>query len=348
MKILNAIYAQSVGGVECMFYNYTKALQNSGFEVSLLISHHDCRDYEGLMVKKIFKLKNYSQISDFLHFLWIVWTYKPDVIFCHNARISSWVRVLRFLSKSKTIAINHGVGFKKSLYCDYIINVNKQIAQMVENAGFKAEKNFIIDNALNIDEEYFCKKINNLIKIGLFGRVEQCKGFEILLNAAKILKNKGYNFKLKIGGYEAHKNYGFENLKQIAIKNNIYENCEFVGLVEDKKSFFEDVDICCVPSRQESFGLVIIEGFLYSTIVISSDTDGGKLLIDHQKNGLLFKNGDIEDLVQKILYIKENPEKYCDFTRNAYNKLLEQYSLDALSKNLNKVFAIIFKKNHVS
>ena len=52
----------------------------------------------------------------------------------------------------------------------------------------------------------------------------------------------------------------------------------------------QDVDIFCVPSREEPFGLVILEGFLYSTLVISSDTDGGKFLIKDGEDGLLFKN----------------------------------------------------------
>ena len=81
------------------------------------------------------------------------------------------------------------------------------------------------------------------------------------------MQEKGYNFRLKIGGFEAHKYYNMDVVKDLAKKCEIFDKIDFVGVVKDKRDFF-DVDILRVPSRLESFGMVILEGFLHSTLVI--------------------------------------------------------------------------------
>ena len=122
------------------------------------------------------------------------------------------------------------------------------------------------------------------------------------------------------------------------VKNeNISDKFEFVGVVVDKKSFFQDVDIFCVPSREEPFGLVILEGFLYSTLVISSDTDGGKFLIKDGEDGLLFKNENFLSLANTIEKALNNPQDYSIFTKNAYLKMEREFGFSLLSKEMNKI-----------
>ncbi len=336
MKILNAIHAQSIGGVDQMFCNYSKALSKN-HEVSLLISDNGNDNYNNLNVKKIFKLKNYSQIIDCLKLFWILLTYRPDVIICHSGRLMKWMRILKYFTKTKSIAVNHGITFKNSLNCDYIFSINQQIADLVVVAGFDAAKSFVISNVIEIEQAYQKKQLKTPIIIGIYGRIEPRKGFDILFAAAEILQQKNYDIKLKIGGFEVEGGYNLETIKNFAKQNKIYDKCEFVGVVKDKKSFFKNVDIFCVPSREEPFGLVILEGFANSTLVISSDSDGGKLLIKNNVDGLLFKNGDAVDLAQKIIFIIEGQEKYCDFTQMAYLKLQEEFGINKLSDNLTKV-----------
>lgn len=345
MKILNAIHAQSIGGVDQMFRNYTKVLTNNKHEISLLISDNGNDDYNNLHVKKIFKLKNRSQISDFLNLCWILVTYRPDIIICHSKRLMQWMSYLKFLVKTKSVAVNHGITFKKSLGCDYVISINQEISQMVIAQGFDAQKSFILPNVIAIDEKYHEKKLKTLPVIGIYGRIEPRKGFDILLAAAEILQKSGHDFHLKIGGFEVPGAYNLQTLKNLAKERNIYEKCQFVGIVKDKKSFFSNVDIFCVPSREEPFGLVILEAFLYSTLAISSNSVGGKLLIKDNIDGLLFENENPQDLAEKIIWLQKNQEKYCDFTKKAYSKLCEEYSFDALASNFEKILQAIVKKS---
>ena len=97
MRILNAIHAQGIGGVDQVFRNYTEVLTQNlsrdGHEVALLISKNGKENYQA---KKVFKLRNFSQVFDFLHLLWIAICFRPDVIICHSNRVMKWMRFLNY------------------------------------------------------------------------------------------------------------------------------------------------------------------------------------------------------------------------------------------------------------
>ncbi len=341
MKILNAIHGQSIGGVDSMFRVYAQAIAEQGHKVALLISDNGNDNYQLKNVSKIFKLKNRAQILDVLHLFFILLIYRPDIIICHSNRIMKWMRILKFFTKAKTVAVNHGISFSNSLHCDYIININQQISDLVVIAGHNKSRSFVLPNAIDINVSYQKKFLNNPIKIGIYGRLEERKGFDILIAAAKILQEKNFDFRLKIGGFETHKDYGWLQIKDLARINGVFEKCEFVGVVLDKKDFFKDVDIFCIPSREEPFGLVILEGFLHSTLVISSDTVGGKLLIKDQTDGLLFENGNADDLARKLITVAGNYENYAGLTKSAYLKLEKEFSFDVFASNLNQILCEI-------
>jgi hypothetical protein len=119
MKILNAIHAQSIGGVDQVFRNYTEVLTQNGHEVALLISANGNENYAA---KEIFKLKNFSQVSDCFHLFWILLIFRPDVVLCHSNRLMKWMRILKFFSPTKSVAVNHGISFKSSLTSSASIN----------------------------------------------------------------------------------------------------------------------------------------------------------------------------------------------------------------------------------
>lgn len=337
MRILNAIHAQTIGGVDQVFRNYTEVLIANGHEVGLLVSNNGNDQYPIPGTKKIFRLKNLSQISDFFHLLWILILFRPAVIFCHSNRLMKWMKILKFFTKTKSIAINHGISFKSSLYCDYIISINQQIADLVVKAGFDQNKSFKLPNVIKFDQTYRKKILKNPPKIGIYGRIEPRKGFDILIKAGGLLAKSEVDFCLKIGGFEVSQNYNFQTLSDLAKQQGILEKCEFVGVVLDKKKFFTDVDIFCVPSREEPFGLVILEAFLNSALVISSDSDGGKFLIKNGENGLLFANENHADLAKKIIEAISHPEIYHNLTEAAFLRLAKEFSFDFLEQEIEKI-----------
>ena len=338
MRILNAIHAQTIGGVDQVFRNYTEVLTQNNHEVALLISANGNQNYDA---KRIFKLRNLSQIFDVIHLLIVVIRFRPDVIICHSRRLMKWMRFLPLFSSAKSIAVNHGITFSSSLNCHYVISINQEIADLVMQFGFPKERCFVLPNAIKVDQEYSKKEIKKTPTIGMYGRIEARKGFDVLIAAAGILAKEGYDFRLKIGGFAVSEGYDLTHLKTLAKEQGIFEKCDFVGTVYDKKSFFSDVDIFCVPSREEPFGIVILEGFLFSTLVISSNTDGGKFLVGNSENGLLFENENPSDLADKIKQVTEKAAPYQQLTKNAFLRLEKDFSFASLARQFQQILQII-------
>lgn len=341
MKILNAIHLQKVGGVDEMFRNYAIALKNAGHEVALLVSQKsNVKDYKG--IKTIFKLKNISQFLDFLHLLFILIIFRPNIVICHAGRNMKWMKIISKFTRIKSVAVTHGATFKKSLNCEYIININKQINEDVIKSGFDKNKTFVVGNVIEVSQEYKRRNFNyKNPKIAIFGRIEYQKGFDILIKACAELKNQ--DFSIKIGGFEIEGENHLQEIKNLAQDLKIADKCEHYGIVRDKSHFLEDVDILIVSSREEAFGLVVLEGFEHGVLTISSDTIGGKMHIDHQENGLLFKNEDHIDLKEKIEFAIKNHQNYQEYTKNAYEKLLKDYNFVNFQRNLENVLQKIAK-----
>lgn len=340
MKIINAIFAQNIGGVEQSFRDYGEALTNLGNEVLYLVSDNKYSDYKA---NKVFKLKSITPALDCLHILWIFFREKPDIVICHSLRLIRWMKFLKKFTKAKIIAINHGTTYKNSIYCDYVFSVNEQIQSNVLNAGFDADKSFVVANAIKIAQPYIAKSLSKKLTLGMYARYEEAKGFEVLIESLAILQERGVDAVCKIGGFEADPNYNLNKIKSIAKGHGVLQSCKFIGMVKDKKSFFKDVDIFVVPSYEETFGIVILEGFAHSTLVISSTSDGGKLLINSGENGMLFENKNAQDLAHKIAEIANNSKSYNKMTKNAYDVLRDNYSLNKLQQNLDQILGVVSK-----
>jgi D-inositol-3-phosphate glycosyltransferase len=52
-------------------------------------------------------------------------------------------------------------------------------------------------------------------------------------------------------------------------------------------TYYRAADVCLVPSRSESFGLVALEAGACGTPVVASDVGGLRTLIDHGRTGYL-------------------------------------------------------------
>lgn len=348
MRIINAIHSQNIGGVEEVFCNYSKMLNLSDIETIIVISGKsdsnikeanlkNLNKYNKIFPKnKIFYLRNIAQIFDFTTLLYIIIRYQAKIIICHSKRILKLAKIAKLLCNIKIIAVNHGITIKPSLSADYIININENIANMVVDKGFNPNNNFILHNAIDINKPYYKKYLNDPITIGIYGRIEYRKGFDILIKSLSILQQRGINFKVKIGGFDVPKSdYNWQYLRKMAKDLAVLDNINFVGLVIDKEQFFSDVDIFCVPSREEPFGMVIIESILHSTIVLASNCEGAKIIINHQDNGFIFNNEDVIDLANNITKIaKLSNDHYQAITAKAYQDLQQDFSLNETKKHL--------------
>jgi glycosyltransferase involved in cell wall biosynthesis len=157
-------------------------------------------------------------------------------------------------------------------------------------------------------------------------------GFDFLKNvknslrAFKLIRDKyqSLNYCLIGDGMEAG---GYAYL--FAKKNNLLTGVDFLGPLK----FTDVIDkIGCAlinlhPSREESFGMSVLESQVLGTVVVGGIKSGNiPYLLDYGNAGYLCNIEDPEDITEKVIDCIENPVKRKDIEKKAKEVALEKYS----------------------
>ncbi len=123
------------------------------------------------------------------------------------------------------------------------------------------------------------------------GRIEAEKGIELLIEAASMIKN-GRKIEVRIGGGGKEERDKVNSLRQQCGSLGVYHLTYVQEAVpqSDLPLYYSAADLCVLPSRYETFGLVALEALACGTPVIASKvgvmaevikTRAGLLLEEH-------------------------------------------------------------------
>lgn len=162
---------------------------------------------------------------------------------------------------------------------------------------------------------------------------------EVPIRVAKRLKQAGYKFKLSLIG-----NGELENKIRDMIKAEKLEDCvQMLGSMkpEEVRRYMEQSEIFLFTSDfNEGWGAVLNESMNSACAVVASHAIGSvPFLINDGENGFIYKNGDEDDLFNKVKFLLDNPEKRKEMSLNAYKTMAETWNAENAVKNfmeLNK------------
>ncbi len=207
------------------------------------------------------------------------------------------------------------------------------IAHWIEKAFFinKIEQTKVLTQAIDTSKFTVAgsKSVNQKLKIGFVGRMNPSKGILILFDALS-----KYNLYEKI------------NLEIITIKDK--SEIEFYSKMKQKfkelnyskwnenithkeiNIIMDSWDLLVFPSFYEVAPLTILETYAKKIPVIGSDYPAIAEMIDDNKTGLIFKNGDSDDLFKKLNLLLRNRQLLDSFRINIpkvkdISELVEQY-----------------------
>jgi D-inositol-3-phosphate glycosyltransferase len=72
-------------------------------------------------------------------------------------------------------------------------------------------------------------------------------------------------------------------------------------------TYYRAADVCVVPSRSESFGLVALEAAACGTPVVAAAVGGLRTLVDHGRTGFLIESRDPVEYAAAIAELLDNP-----------------------------------------
>lgn len=183
--------------------------------------------------------------------------------------------------------------------------------------------NFIITKkGINISEfNYKFNQIDDKINFLFVGSDFYRKGLDVIIRALSELKIEcNYDMKIDIVG-EDSKN--LSTFKQMTIEYKLESNVKFWGRLNKNniKKLHNDAHFFLLPSREEAFGVSIIEALASGTTVIATNTGGIPSIIDHDNSGVLININDKNGLKKAILELIKNKNKRYEITHIGHNKV---------------------------
>lgn len=130
------------------------------------------------------------------------------------------------------------------------------------------------------------------------GRASFDKGAIHAAQAVCQLQAAGKNIHLALIGQNTDEFKRFIT-KRSAPEQNVIHHLGVLSNAE-KHTLLRRAEVLLLPSRTDSFGLVLLEAWSHAVPVIGARAGGIPDVIDDQKNGLLVDFGDVEGLVQAI------------------------------------------------
>ncbi|WP_294965742.1 glycosyltransferase family 4 protein [Sulfurimonas sp.] len=233
-----------------------------------------------------------------------------------------------------------------------IITLSKE--EYVQAHKRYGEKVHYISNGVDIDK--FRKSENTSFKdsynipaskkmILCSARIDTQKNQLLLLEVFKELSHKYDDLHLVLLGAVSDNDY-FILLKSFIKEHSLNSTITFVENLTPKDQLlvdaYREAEILVLPSRHEPFGMVILESWAASTPVVASLTGGIGKIITHNKNGLLFKNGDKNELYENITYLLDKKDLKDMLVENA-SKDVKKYDWKHIAKDLDFIYKSVLK-----
>lgn len=153
------------------------------------------------------------------------------------------------------------------------------------------------------------------------GRMLKLKRPDLLVEAAKGLKDKGYSFKLTMVGEGEMRPVLERMVNRYALNDCVsFENFLRPDAAREKMA---DADIYVMTSNfWEGWGSVIYEACNAGCAVVSSHACGATYwLVEDNKTGLVFRSGDSASLEDKLIRLLDSKELRRSLGKNAYENM---------------------------
>ncbi len=281
LRLFQTMAGARHGGAELFFERLAIAFHASGMTQTLMIK--DDRDRmdrlraAGLDVTRC----GFSPLLGWFHRRQIAAAMrhsKPDVIL-------SWMnRATIMTPPGRCQHVARLGGFYNLKYyrdCDWLVANTRDIADYliaegVPKARVHYQINFVPDGR---DGPVFDGPRGDGPVIAALGRLHENKAFDTLIRAFAAMPDG----MLWLAGEGPERSV----LGALAAECGVAERVAFLGWQDNPQSIIRGADILVCPSRHEPFGNVIAEGLACGKPVISTQTNGGRELIEDGVNGLL-------------------------------------------------------------
>ena len=171
---------------------------------------------------------------------------------------------------------------------------------------------------------------------GVVGRLEPRKGQEVFLEAAANLAARTEKLRFAVVGAAEGEYDRF--LKDKCAALGLEGSMTFSGHRKDSRAVFTALDILVVPSFEEAFGLVAVEGMLAGLPVVAASSGALPEFIEHGRTGLLVPVRDSGALADTLERLAESSDLRRELGNRARAWAQENLSMERVLDRIDKLY----------
>jgi len=197
----------------------------------------------------------------------------------------------------------------------------------------KAQAIYTVPNGLPDEYGRFqkLKPVNPVPVILFVGLMREEKGVDVLIEAARLLRDRGLRFRLEFVGEFMSDDYRRKVLRQIQdqqLSDCVY--CFGRKVADEKWGHFRRADIFCFPSYYpaESFGNVLVEAMMFELPVVSTHWRGIPDIVEDGVTGFLTPVKDAVEVSHRLARLLQDEQLRTSMGRKGRQRFLELFTVE--------------------
>jgi len=316
-------------------YRWFNSYKRAGFEVRAVGLEEGESLCERIKAKGKGKLKYLFSLPALQR---VVVDFKPDLI--HAQMAGNYGLMASFIGKPYVLSLwgpdavespfksaIHRALLKRVIKKAILIHTDSHLVKWFLIKNFDIEPHKVLVFPFGISRSFFGKEVEKpvgVVNLVTHRKLEKLYGHEVILKAAKILKEMGRNFKLYIASFGSE----LQNLKRLAQELELDDFVEFTGKLEEDEliSLLAKSHIFISSAYSDTTPNSLLEAMALKAFPVLSDLPVYREWILEGLNGLYFRPGDEVDLADKLEWAMENLqslEEPIRFNRKVAEKLAD-------------------------
>lgn len=294
-------------------------------------------------------------VCAFLHALWLLCTRHYDLCYlaitCHGKPFLKdfpFVMLCKIFRK-KIIIHQHNKGMSK--------DVDKWPYRWALPMAYNGTKVVLLSKHLYEDVSKVVKKEQVLIcpngipcatsgkpsdekgtpHILFLSNLIESKGVFILLEACRILKEKGINFVCDFVGKES-KDISAERFNQEIEKVQLEDRVFYHGpkYNDEKDYYWQQAIVYASPTYDDCFPLVILEAMQHGIPVVTTNEGGIPDIVQDGKTGYICERKNVEQLANKIEKLLNDPPLRFEMGKTGHQRYEEYFTLECFERRISE------------
>ncbi len=251
--------------------------------------------------------------------------YKNPILQCHSFQhrcdsTSGIEQIIKWLVSTKKIAYQRNMFKEASKSSKFFAMSNIIKEDYVNTFNLNPDNVHVVYPACKqVFDEYPIMSDDDKITFGVVANSALNKGGHLFVFALGIMKMTGFDFNLKMISPKYDKDILMKFLVKVF---RLEERTEIFPAQKNMLDFYSKISCLALPSKNEAFGLVVLEAMSLGIPCIVSSTAGVAEIIDEEKNGFIFRRNSFKNLLdtlEQVIHIFQNDfERYKKYSFNAY------------------------------